>query len=43
MILGTDNAEYRRPQTLTVTMTFRDGQTANSTVKLNPYGAGPSM
>lgn len=43
MILGTDNAEYRRPQTLTVTMTFRDGQTATSKVKLNQYGAGPSM
>ena len=43
MILGTDNAEYRKPQTLTVTMTFRDGQTATSKVKLNPYGRGPWM
>lgn len=43
MILGTDNAEYRKPQTLTVKMTFRDGHTATSELKLNRYGRGPWM
>lgn len=43
MILGTDNAEYRKPQTLTVKMTFRDGQTATMKLRLNQYGKGPWM
>ena len=41
MILGTDNAEYRKPQTLTVKMAFRDGQTATSKVRLNQHSQGP--
>lgn len=43
MILGTDNAEYRKPQTLIVKMTFRDGQTAISKVRLNQHSQGPWM
>lgn len=43
MILGTDNAEYRKPQTLTVKMTFRDGKTTTMKLLLNQYGRGPWM
>lgn len=43
MILGTDNAEYRKPQTLTVKMTFRDGESTTMKLPLNRYGKGPWM
>ena len=43
MILGTDNAGYRKPQTLTVKMTFRDEQSTTMKLLLNQYGKGPWM